>query len=358
MHAIEYVQALLGVVTIFLVFLLARRVFDERVGLFAAAIVALYPNLIATTATLQFETVFITLMLATVLVLLGTTTSPNRGPARLIVSGVMIGVVALIHPTICFLIFAFLAARLIMRRPLRETARDFAILVGAMVLAILPWTIRNVVRLHAVVPFATGAGPALCMSRNSEATGSIDLAILDRQCSPKHVSASVPKQEVEVNRYATNHAIHWVVEHPVDELKMWWTRTRLAYSSDTSGLYAPDLSRSARRTASTISDFASFVVLALAGVGVIITLARRRPPAAVYLIVATIAFAAVPIVLFGDPRYRVPAEPLFAVLAAAALGAGFALDCTLACADALVLTDDDPHAYRCTRWLRASPPSI
>ena len=62
------------------------------------------------------------------------------------------------------------------------------------------------------------------------------------------------------------------------------------------------------------------MVLALAALGAVVTLARRRDPAAVFLIVATLAFAAVPIILFGDPRYRVPAEPLFAVLAAAALG--------------------------------------
>ena len=65
----------------------------------------------------------------------------------------------------------------------------------------------------------------------------------------------------------------------------------------------------------------SLVVLALAAFGAVVTLAKRRHPAVVFLIVATLAFAAVPIMLFGDPRYRVPAEPLFAVFAAAALGA-------------------------------------
>jgi hypothetical protein len=68
-------------------------------------------------------------------------------------------------------------------------------------------------------------------------------------------------------------------------------------------------------------NVASFVVLALAVFGAAATLAKRRSPAAVYLIVATLALAAVPLMLFGDSRYRVPAEPLFAVLAAAGLGA-------------------------------------
>ncbi len=130
---------------------------------------------------------------------------------------------------------------------------------------------------------------------------------------------------MKVNQYATSHAIRWVVDHPLEELKMWWTRTELAYRHDTSGLYAPNLSASARRTASTLSDVVSFVVLALAALGAVVALTKRRTAAAVFLIGATVAFAAVPIVLFGDPRYRVPVEPLLAVLAAAALAAAIDL---------------------------------
>jgi hypothetical protein len=102
-------------------------------------------------------------------------------------------------------------------------------------------------------------------------------------------------------------------------LQMWWRRTDLAYRTDTSGLYAPDLTGNARRNLTTLTNVVSFVVPALAAVGAVVTLAKRRRPAAVFLIVATLALAAVPIMLFGDGRYRVPAEPLFAVLAAAAL---------------------------------------
>jgi 4-amino-4-deoxy-L-arabinose transferase-like glycosyltransferase len=319
-RAIEYIQALLGTLTILFVFLLGWRVFDARVGSLAAAIVAVYPNLIATTATLQFETVFITLLLATMLVLLPAATRDDPGRMRLVVGGALIGVVALIHPTSGLLIFAFLAARVTLRRPWRETARDVAILIACVVLVIAPWTIRNAVRLHAFVPIATGAGPALCQSRNSESNGAINLGVLDRECAPKRRASSFAKQEVAVNRYATSHAIRWVVHHPFAELQMWWRRTDLAYRVDTSGLYAPNLTGNARRTVTTLSNVVSLMVLAFAALGVLVTLVRRRSSASVYLVAATATLAAVPIILFGDPRYRVPAEPLFAILAAAALG--------------------------------------
>ncbi|MDQ1468199.1 MAG: hypothetical protein QOH10_2614, partial [Actinomycetota bacterium] len=147
-RAVGYVQAFLGVVTIVLAFALARRVFGSRVALVAAAIVALYPNLITTTATLQLETLFIALSLATVLVLLPAATGDDAGIGRLVAGGAMIGVVALVRPTIALLLFAFLAARLFARRPWREMMLGFATVVGALLAVVLPWTVRNAVELH------------------------------------------------------------------------------------------------------------------------------------------------------------------------------------------------------------------
>ena len=195
-RTIEYLQAALGTLTILLVFLLARRVFDARVALLAAAIVAVYPNLIAMTATLQFETVFITLLLVTMLVLLPAAVGDDQGRLRLIVSGGLIGAVALVHPTIGLLIFAFLAARLTLRRPWRETVRDVLDPRGmhrAGDLAVDDPQRGPTARLRSDL-HRRRAG--VVHARNSEATGNLDLDILRRQCDPKHKSSSLPKQEV------------------------------------------------------------------------------------------------------------------------------------------------------------------
>ena len=303
-RAVGYAQAILGVLTILLVFALARRVFGARVALVAAAIVAVYPNLITTTATLQLETVFIALSLATLLVLLPAAT----------------GVVALVRPTIALLLFAFLATRWLARRPWRETLVAFATVAVAMVAVVVPWTIRNAVALHAFVPISTGIGPALCMSRNVEATGGLDTGILERRCKPAHVAASTAKADGAANTYATRQAIQWVVHHPVGELRMWFWRTDLAYQRDTSGLedFGGSMDPRWRGVLAALSDGASYVVLGFAAIGVVMLVVRRRPEGT-FLLGSAVAFAAVPVILFGDPRYRVPAEPLFAILAAAGL---------------------------------------
>ena len=81
--------------------------------------------------------------------------------------------------------------------------------------------------------------------------------------------------------------------------------------------FGPTMNPHWRDVLTTLSDSASFVVLAFAVFGgVALVLTRRRD--AVFVVASTVCFAAVPVILFGDPRYRVPAEPLFMILAAVA----------------------------------------
>jgi hypothetical protein len=67
-----------------------------------------------------------------------------------------------------------------------------------------------------------------------------------------------------------------------------------------------------------VSNAASFVVLGLAAVGAVVVF-RQRARAALFVLLTALFLSTQPIILYGDPRYRVPAEPFFAILAAAGL---------------------------------------
>lgn len=331
-RAVGYVQAVLGVLTILLAFALARRVFGTRIGLVAAAMVALFPNLITTTATLQLETFVVAVSLAMMLVLLPAATRDDPRTARLVVCGALMGAAVLVRPTILLLLFAFVVTRVAVRRPWRETMSAVAILLGATVVVVAPWTVRNAVALHAFVPVSTNVGSTICPSRNPEATGGFDSGILGRQCVPKHLTGTPSQQDVAANAYGTHQAIHWVLAHPLQEVKMWFWRGEISYGSDASGLdeFALSMDQRWASLAKALSDGAAFVVLGFAAVG--IAVARRRRPAGAFLLAGALAYAAVPIILQGDPRYRVPADPLLVILAAAGLCA--ALDGAMRAASA------------------------
>ncbi len=321
-RSVAYAQALLGVLSILLLFELARRIANTRVALVAAGIMALYPGLITLTATLQLETVFIALTLATMLVLFTPATVDRPPRTHVLIAGAMIGAVSLVRPTVALLIVAVLVTRLAARRPWRETVAAMLLLVAGTVAVVAPWTIRNALTLHAFVPLSTGIGSALCQSRAPGASGGLDSHVLAVHCTPPPAHRTPARDDVVSNNYATHQAVQWSLHHPLSEIAMWWHRTYYAYRNDTTGIqdFGAKMSASGRHLVTTVSDVVAFVVLALAGVGAAMLLwTRRRTRGAVYLVASTVCFAAVPIILFGDPRYRVPAEPLFIVLAAVAL---------------------------------------
>jgi hypothetical protein len=301
---------------------IARAAFRRtRVALVAAAFVAFYPNLISTTATLQLETVFVFLTLLTVLVMLPVATSDRPSAVRLVAVGGLAGLVALVRPTIGLVVVALLAALLVARVPALSMLRTIALVLVAMLLALVPWTIRNAVRLDAFVPVATGIGPTLCVSRNPEATGALDTNLMYRYCRPQREFATPEALDVATSDFGTRRAVEWVIRNPGRELRMWVTRTRLAFRDDTSGLAdtREPMTTGWANLVTFVSNAASFAVLVLAIVGAVVVVVRRRTRAGLFVLFVALTLAMQPIILYGDPRYRVPAEPFFAMLAAAGL---------------------------------------
>jgi hypothetical protein len=317
-RTVGMIQAVLGTISVLLAYALARAAFGNRVALLAAALVAFYPNLIATTATLQLETVFVFLTLLTAFVLLPVATDDHPSTARLVTGGLLTGVVALVRPTIGLVIVALLVTLLIARVRASTVLRSVGLVVLLMIVALVPWTVRNEVRLHAFVPVSTGIGPTLCVSRNSEATGKLSTDVMYRKCQPHRRFSSPAALDVATNTFGTRRAVDWVIHHPISELRMWGTRTRLAFRDDTSGLadMREQMTHFWSDTVTFVSNAASFIVLGLAAVGAVVVI-RRRSRAAMFVLLTAVLLSTQPIILYGDPRYRVPAEPFFGILAAA-----------------------------------------
>lgn len=188
------VEALLGVATILVVFALGWRLGGRRlgrwVGLFAAFAVAIYPPFIHTTGELMSEPpAMLTLPAAILAFLWASDRQPNavlpgmRGQARSVwpwlVPGFLFGLTAMFRPEYLLVGAAFVVLAFIrIAWPRTGTGRAWtaglaaaAVLLVALVLPILPWTIRNVVVLDRVVPISTGGGKALYVGTYLPADG-------------------------------------------------------------------------------------------------------------------------------------------------------------------------------------------
>ena len=177
------VEALLGVATILVVFALGWRLggrgHGRWAGLFAAFAVAVYPPFIHTTGELMSEPpAMLTLPAAILAFLWASDRQANavvpgmREQLRSVVwpwlvPGLLFGLTAMFRPEYLLVAAAFVvfvairAGRGRGKRDWRRGLAGAAVLLVAIVLPILPWTIRNLVVLERAVPISTGGGKAL-----------------------------------------------------------------------------------------------------------------------------------------------------------------------------------------------------
>jgi 4-amino-4-deoxy-L-arabinose transferase-like glycosyltransferase len=173
------VEALLGVGTILVVFFLGWRLggrdHGRFTGLFAAFAVAVYPPFLHTTGELMSEPpAMLTLPAAILAFLWACDRSVNRSVPGIrgqqaswwpwLVPGLLFGLTAMFRPEYLLVGAAFVVLAGIRFWRAGEWhlgLASAAVLLVALILPILPWTIRNFVVLDKVVPISTGGGKAL-----------------------------------------------------------------------------------------------------------------------------------------------------------------------------------------------------
>lgn len=170
------VEALLGVATILVVFALGWRLGGRElgrwVGLFAAFAVAIYPPFLHSTGELMSEPPAMLTLPAAVLAFLWA--GEKRSTWAWLAPGVLFGLTAMFRPEYLLVGAAFVVLALIRvwhESEWRLGLAGAAVLLVALVLPILPWTIRNLVVLERLVPISTGGGKALYVGTYLPADG-------------------------------------------------------------------------------------------------------------------------------------------------------------------------------------------
>jgi 4-amino-4-deoxy-L-arabinose transferase-like glycosyltransferase len=316
-----------SVVSVALTFVVGRRLLGVRAGLVAAAVLALWPNVVFQVSALQLETAFIVFAMAALAVLVDhdwRTGPPSR--VRLLVFGALLAASAMIRPFSVWVLVGVAVATVSVAGGWRAGWRSAASAVGwpllVLVVVFTPWTIRNAVQLDTFAPSSTNMGDGLCLDRYPGATGGFRWADHDF-CA----DSSLP--EAERNQESTRLAVAYVLDHPGREVVQWWRRLDRMLASDSDGVWAVDgigpepaqFSPDARRRLEDLADSFFVAVLWLAVPGLVLA-ARRAPRPERWLAGSMfVGLLAVPLLLYGNPRFHVPLAPFGAIAAAATVTA-------------------------------------
>ncbi|MCK9248819.1 MAG: glycosyltransferase family 39 protein [Solirubrobacteraceae bacterium] len=315
------VGALLGVVTVALTWGIARRLWaDVRVARAAAGIVAALPSLVWLSGGLVAETLFVPLVLAALLVTLVHRDRPDLRLALL--AGALVGVAALTRTNGLSLILPVAIGLWSARR--RPAAP--AVAVVALVVVLVPWTVRNHHALDRFLPLGTHSGYTMAGVWNAES------ATRGGHFAHSRVPAEVPTYrdlfdpprltEAQLDRELRSRALDYALDHPGFVVEAAALRGLRLFHLGPGHDFVAGLS--ARETG--VPDgwrwmIAPGVWLVLLGALAAVALRLRRRialgPWWTWLAPGLILLSAAPLV--GAPRYRVPLDPFLALLAGAAI---------------------------------------
>jgi 4-amino-4-deoxy-L-arabinose transferase-like glycosyltransferase len=323
--AVAAFNVILGVVMMLLVYGIGRRLFGGRVGLTAAALIAVFPNLIFHSALALSETLFATLILAALAVLLWKPWKGGKVPqARMVPFGILLGLSALVRPqSLVLLPLVAIAVGLTGVRWRTAIGSVLPALIAA-VLVISPWTVRNAVVMHAFVPISTNGGDDLCIGHNPDAQGAFNLSPYCFKNNGRRESGAAA--EVARDKRGRSKAIKYALNHPGRELVLLPRKAYYMLYRDHDGLEAAEsygsdifINRSTVLPTLRLAANLFFFALMIAGVVGAAQLATREKPRQLMLLLALLGMLTVPLVFFGDTRFKVPAMPLLVLVAAVPL---------------------------------------
>jgi 4-amino-4-deoxy-L-arabinose transferase-like glycosyltransferase len=196
--SIRILEALMGIGTILVVFLLGWRLGGRWPALLGALGVAIYPPFIHSVGEIMSEPPAMLSLPAAILAFLWAW--DRKSTWAWLLPGFLFGVTAMFRPEYTLVAGAFVvfaAVRWAWEREWRFGSAAVGLMLVALLLPIVPWTIRNIVVLERLVPISTGGGKALYVGTFYPADG--EYARVKAILYQRETGKSLPPQSQELN---------------------------------------------------------------------------------------------------------------------------------------------------------------
>lgn len=323
-----------GSATCLLVYLLAKNVFDWRIGVVAGVAAAIYPELYIYDGWLYTESLYTFLLLAFCYGVYQLQRSPQRN--KWLWCGVLLGLLSLTRPNGLLVLGPFILWAITMgwiKVLSWSTVTKSVVTITLIALALIaPWTIRNYTVSHTFIPVATGDGTVLLGAYNSQALTSPSypgghpgtwinpLLSSPTITRPYPLSTCAASCEVAREEAYERSAQQWIQAHlaimphllALHFINMWQPDT---YEADLPTVRFSD-QRSTQLVLGMMKSFPIFIFI-LTAFGFLATLRHWRQLLFIYfMMLLTMAEC---VIFYGVPRFRAPIEPMLILLAAGAI---------------------------------------
>jgi 4-amino-4-deoxy-L-arabinose transferase-like glycosyltransferase len=320
-------NVLFGAATVFVTHRIACELRRPAVGLVAAAILAVFPGHVLFSPLILSEALFVLLFSTALWLFLRWNGRDGPETTRWLGLGWFLGAISLVRGVGFSLLPVFASTRLLEGGSWRTTTRLTLVGAAGVALALIPWTVRNQLRLGYPILIAADGAFSLYVGNSPIATGEHTLAMREPLMARfgERLALPNPRGEVEVARAEMREALEWMVTHPHRVAALAPVKVYHMYRNDGGALawmkegLAKRFRPATRHALATLIDAYYFVVLALAVVG-----ARHFRPRAgrgavalpLTVIWLTLLHA---IFFFGSPRFHQPLLPVLSLMAAAEL---------------------------------------
>jgi hypothetical protein len=310
------ISCLLGAAMVLVVGLVGRRVLDERTGLIAAGLAAVYPMLVVLDGSGRSESLYV--LLVALALLFAYRLRDGGGWRDAAALGAVIGLAALTRSEAIALLLLLAAPAVLLATPEgRRRLRLGAVACLGLIVVLGPWQVRNLVTFDRPVALSTNEGGLLRGANCDPAYYGPDIGTWP--CI-KPLRATKDFDESEVSARLRREALDYVGDHlgrlPVvmgvrmlRAWELWDTRDQAAIEERIS-------ERNLR--AQQAGVIALFALMALALAGAVMLRRRGRP---ISLLLAPIVLVTLTSALtYGTSRFRAGGDVSLVVLAAVALG--------------------------------------
>ncbi|HHW47690.1 MAG TPA: glycosyltransferase family 39 protein [Clostridiaceae bacterium] len=156
-QAIRVLQAVISCVTILMVFLIAKRLFDKKIALFSAFLVSFYFPNIVTAGYLLTETLFTALLYILLYYSLKFSDEPSYGNFAIL--GVLWAAAVLCRPTVApYPVLLFLYLLMHKRMKMGKLMKLGAAMSISFIIIMSPWWVRNFMEYGEFIPLTAASG--------------------------------------------------------------------------------------------------------------------------------------------------------------------------------------------------------